>query len=117
MLRRGVRNTYKLNRTLKICGEAFDGRDAIKKIKVLLPDLVILDINMPVLNGLAAVRQFLRHSPRTKILVFSVHDSEQPTREVQAAGAHGFISKGKDTQDLIRIVGEVLDLEIPPKLT
>jgi DNA-binding NarL/FixJ family response regulator len=68
---------------------------------------------MPVLNGLAAVRQILRLSPKTKILVFSVHDSDQTKREIHAAGAHGFISKGKDAQDLIRIVREVLQPNTP----
>jgi PAS domain S-box-containing protein len=114
MLRRGVRNMLQTQRDLEICGEATDGRDAIDKVKTLLPDLVILDINMPVLNGLAAVRQILRNSPQTKILVFSVHDSEQTKRDISAAGAHGFISKGKDAQDLLRIVREVLQLSAAP---
>jgi PAS domain S-box-containing protein len=113
MLRRGVRNTLQTQPDLEICGEAVDGQDAIEKVKALQPDLVILDINMPVLNGLAAVRQILRHSPKIKILVFSVHDSDQTKREIHAAGAHGFISKGKDAQDLIRIVREVLERNTP----
>ena len=108
MLRRGVRNTLQTQPDFEVSGEAVDGRDAVEKIKAIQPDLVILDINMPVLNGLAAVRQILRCSPQTKILVFSVHDSDQTKREVLSAGAHGFISKGKDAQDLLRIVREVL---------
>jgi DNA-binding NarL/FixJ family response regulator len=99
---------------LEICGEALDGQDAIEKVKTLRPDLVILDINMPVLNGLAAVREIIQHRPETKILVFSVHDSEQTKREIHAAGAHGFISKGKDAQDLLRIVRDVLRRTTPP---
>ncbi|MGA2421004.1 MAG: response regulator [Candidatus Acidiferrum sp.] len=114
MLRRGVRNTLQAQQDLEICGEAVDGQDAIEKVKALRPDLVILDINMPVLNGLAAVRQIIRHSPETKVLVFSVHDSEQTKREIHAAGAHGFISKGKDAQDLLRIVRDVLRRTTPP---
>lgn len=108
MLRRGVRNTLQTQPDFEVCAEAVDGRDAIEKIKAIQPDLVILDINMPVLNGLAAVRQILRYSPQTKILVFSVHDSDQTKRDVLSAGAHGFVSKGKDAQDLLRIVREVL---------
>jgi signal transduction histidine kinase/ActR/RegA family two-component response regulator len=113
MLRHGVRNTLQTQSDLEVCGEAADGQDAIEKVKALHPDLVILDINMPVLNGLAAVRQILRLSPKTKILIFSVHDSDQTKREIHAAGAHGFISKGKDAQDLIRIVREVLQRNTP----
>jgi CheY-like chemotaxis protein len=109
MLRRGVRNTLQTEPDLEICGEAVDGQDAVDKVRQLHPDLVILDINMPVLNGLVAVRQILRHSPGTKIVIFSVHDSDQTREEVSAAGAHGFVSKDKDGNDLLRVVRDVLN--------
>jgi PAS domain S-box-containing protein len=108
MLRRGVRNALQTEPDFEICGEAVDGEDAVEKVRQLHPDLVILDINMPVLNGLVAVRQILRHSPTTKIVIFSVHDSDQTRQESRAAGAHGFVSKGKDGHDLLRVVREVL---------
>jgi DNA-binding NarL/FixJ family response regulator len=108
MLRRGVRNTLQTEPDLEICGEAVDGQEAVDKAKRLLPDLVILDINMPLLNGLTAVRQILRNRPETKILVFSVHDSDQTIQEIRAAGAHGFVSKGKGAQDLLRVVREIV---------
>ncbi len=113
MLRRGVRNTLQTQLDLEICGEAVNGQDAVDKVKALQPDLVILDINMPVLNGLVAVRQILRYRPQTKVLVFSVHDSDQTVQEVHAAGAHGFISKGKDAQHLLRVVRNVLSISSP----
>ena len=69
---------------------------------------MILDINMPVLNGLAAVRQILRKRPQTKIVVFTVHDSEQTKKEITAAGAHGYLSKNKAGQDLLSVVRELL---------
>jgi len=112
MLRRGVRNTLQTEPDLEICGEAVDGQDAIDKARELHPDLVILDINMPVLNGLVAVRQILRYCPTTKIVIFSVHDSEQTKQETIAAGAHGFVSKGKDSHDLLRVVRDVLKRNI-----
>jgi CheY-like chemotaxis protein len=108
MLRRGVRNTLQTEPNLEICGEAVNGQDAVDKARELHPDLVILDINMPVLNGLVAVRQILRYCPTTKIVIFSVHDSDQTRQEVRAAGAHGFVSKGKDSNDLVRVVRDVL---------
>jgi DNA-binding NarL/FixJ family response regulator len=86
-----------------------DGQDAVEKAKTLQPDLVILDINLPGLNGLAVLKQILRYRPKTKVLVFSVHDSDQTIQEVRAAGAHGFISKGKDAQDLLRAIREILN--------
>jgi PAS domain S-box-containing protein len=108
MLRNGVRNTLQTEPDFEICGEAVDGQDAVEKVRQLHPDLVILDINMPVLNGLVAVRQILRHSPDTKIVIFTVHDSDQTRQESRAAGAHGFVSKDKDGHDLLRVVREVL---------
>jgi DNA-binding NarL/FixJ family response regulator len=92
----------------EICGEAFDGQDAVAKANSLRPDLVILDINMPVLNGLAAVRLILRNWPQTKILVFTVHDSDQTVKEIHAAGAHRFLSKSYASDDLLRVVRELL---------
>jgi len=82
----------------------------------LQPDLVILDINMPVLNGLAAVRQILRNSPRSKILVFTVHDSEQTEKEIRAAGAHGYLSKSDASEDLLRVVKELLENQSSPSM-
>ena len=108
MIRRGIRNTLQSETDLEICGEAIEGQETVDKVKELHPDLVILDINMPVLNGLVAVRQILRHSPGTKIVIFSVHDSDQTRQECLAAGAHGFVSKGKEGQDLLRVVRNVL---------
>jgi PAS domain S-box-containing protein len=108
MLRRGVRTILENEPDWEICGEAFNGQDAVAKANSLRPDLVILDINMPVLNGLAAVRLILRNRPQTKILVFTVHDSEQTVKEIQAAGAHRFLSKSNASDDLLRVVRELL---------
>ena len=108
MLRRGVRTILENEPDWEICGEAFNGQDAVAKANSLRPDLVILDINMPVLNGLAAVRLILRNRPQTKILVFTVHDSDQTVKEIQAAGAHRFLSKSNASDDLLRVVRELL---------
>ena len=95
----------------EVCGEAVDGPSAVEKAAALRPDLVILDINMPNLNGLAAVRQILRSAPQTKVLVFTVHDSDQTVKEIQATGAHGYLSKSNASQDLLRVVKELLESE------
>jgi len=116
MLRRGVRSMLESEAGLQICGEAIDGIDAVEKTLSLKPDLVILDINMPALNGLAVVRQILRARPETKILIFTVHDSDQTSQESFHAGAHGFLSKGKAGRDLIAAVKAVLSgKEFRPK--
>ncbi|MGC1107888.1 MAG: response regulator [Candidatus Acidiferrales bacterium] len=108
LLRRGVRSMLENETDLQVCGEATDGIDAVEKTLTLSPDLVILDINMPALNGLAAVRQILRARPETKILIFTVHESEQTVQESFLAGAHGFLSKGKAGRDLINAVRAVV---------
>jgi two-component system, NarL family, sensor kinase len=109
MLRRGVQTMLESETDWEVCGEAVDGKDAVDKVVALDPDLVILDINMPVLNGLAAARQILRERPQTKILVFTVHESDQTLKEIQASGAHGYLPKSRAGQDLLRMAREILE--------
>lgn len=110
VLRQGVRSMLESHKDeWEICGEAVNGQEAVEKAQTLNADLVILDINMPVLNGVAAVRRILRSEPNAKILVFTVHDSEQTIREIREAGAHGYVSKSKAGQDLVCAVRAVLN--------
>jgi PAS domain S-box-containing protein len=109
MLRQGVRNLLESETDWEVCGEAVDGKDAVEKVAALNPDLVVLDINMPILNGLVAARQILRDRPRTKILVFTVHESDQTLKEIQASGAHGYLPKSRAGQDLLRMAREILE--------
>ena len=108
VLRRGVRTMLESDTNLEICGEAVNGQEVVAKALQLEPDLLILDINMPMMNGLAAMRSVLKKRPHMKVLIFSVHDSEQTIRESRAAGARGYVSKGRASQDLLRAVSEVL---------
>ena len=107
MLRRGVRTLLQTELDWEICGEAVNGQEAVEKAGALHPDLVIIDIDMPVLNGLAATRQILRHRPQTKILIFTVHESDRMVKDIYATGAHGCLSKDKGAQDLLRVVKEL----------
>ena len=88
----------------EICGEAADGRDAVQKCKQLKPDLLILDICMPELNGLDAARQILKHNPDQAILVLTAVDSEDVIRECLETGIRGWIFKSEATRDLITAV-------------
>jgi PAS domain S-box-containing protein len=108
VLRRGVRTMLETEESWEVCGEAVDGEEVVEKALRLNPDLVILDINMPVLNGLAALRKILQSRPETKVLVFSVHDSDQTILESQLAGAQGYVSKARASQDLLHAVKAVL---------
>jgi DNA-binding NarL/FixJ family response regulator len=85
----------------EVCGEAADGREATEKIRELKPDVSILDIGMPGLNGLEATRQILKDDPRAKVLVLTFHDSDQVVRDVLNAGARGFLLKSDAARDLV----------------
>lgn len=109
VLRRGIRTMLESEPGLEVCGEAVDGKDALEKTVAQAPDLLILDINMPILNGLEVVRQIVRRKLKTKILAFSVHDSKQIVEEIIAAGAHCYLSKATAGQNLIHQVNQLLN--------
>src|SRR2546427_10246531 len=88
----------------EVCGEAADGREAVDKAQQLKPDVVILDIGMPSLNGLEATRQILKSNPQAKVLILTLHDSDQVVREVLNAGARGFLLKSDAARDLVAAV-------------
>ena len=109
MLRRGVCTALQKQTGWELCGEAVNGREAVEKATRLQPDLVIMDVEMPVLNGLAAAREILRNCPQTKILIFTVHESDQIVKDIYAAGVHACLSKDKGGRDLLRVVRELLE--------
>jgi DNA-binding NarL/FixJ family response regulator len=84
----------------QICGEAADGREAVEKCRQLKPDLLILDICMPKLNGLDAARRILKHNPAQRILVLTDVNSDRVVRECLDAGVRGWVFKSDRTQDL-----------------
>jgi DNA-binding NarL/FixJ family response regulator len=88
----------------EICGEAADGRDAVEKCKQLKPDLLILDICMPKLNGVDAARQVLKDDPAQRILVLTDVNSEQVVRDCLAAGVRGWVFKSDSTEELTAAV-------------
>ena len=91
----------------EICGQASDGREAIEKCKYLKPDLLILDIGMPELNGVDAARRILRENPLQRILVLTDVGSDQAIRDCLEAGVRGWIYKSDDPTELITAVEEL----------
>lgn len=91
----------------QVCGEACNGREAVDKARQLMPDLVIMDLSMPGLNGMEATRQIVRTNPSTKVLILTLHDSEQVVREVLNAGARGFLTKSDPAFDMVEGVEAV----------
>ena len=104
VVRKGIRALLEGHPGWEVCGEAVDGRDAVEKAREFSPDLALLDIGMPNLNGLDAARQILKAAPRTRVLILSMHNSDQVVREVLEVGARGFILKSDAARDLVAAV-------------
>ena len=104
VVRRGVCALLTSHCGWEICGEAGDGREAVDNVAHLKPDIVILDICMPGLNGLEATRQILQSDPDQKIAILSITDSEQMIQEALKAGAKAYILKSDAAKDLIAAV-------------
>lgn len=93
IVRRGVRALLECQAGWTICGEAATGAEAILKAKRLKPDVIVMDISMPELNGLEATRQIHAEMPNTPVLILSMHESDQHVRELLDAGARGYVLK------------------------
>lgn len=104
IVRRGVRVLLEARPGWQICAEAVEGREAVEKAGRLKPDIVILDIGMPVLNGLEAARRIRKDSPQSEVLILTMHESEQVVREVLTAGARGYVLKSDAGRDLVNAV-------------
>src|SRR5208282_6152435 len=104
IVRRGLCSLLQKREGWEVCGEASDGREAVEKSAQLKPDVVILDVGMPNLNGLAATRQLTQHDPHCKVIVLTITDSDQVIREALDAGARGFVLKSDAARDLVSAV-------------
>ena len=104
VVRRGLCTLLQSHEGWEICGEANDGREAVEKAKQLKPDVVILDVGMPNLNGLAAARQLIQQNPQQRVIVLTITDSDQVIREALDAGARGFVLKSDAARDLVSAV-------------
>ncbi len=104
VVRNGIRSVLITQPGWEICGEASNGREAVEKVAAMKPDVVIIDIGMPELNGLEATRQIIKTCETAKVLVLTVHESHQVVRDVLDAGARGYILKSDAGRDLIAAV-------------
>jgi DNA-binding NarL/FixJ family response regulator len=102
--RRGIRAVLENHPGWAVCGEAKDGRESVELAAATKPDLVLLDIGMPNLNGLEAARQILTILPDVAILILTMHDSDNVVREVLRAGARGYLLKSDAGRDLVAAV-------------
>ncbi|HLY60852.1 MAG TPA: response regulator transcription factor [Terriglobia bacterium] len=109
IVRQGVRNLINVSRPeWEISGEATNGVEAIEAVKALKPDVVILDITMPSMSGLEAASHIGKLGLGSRVLLFSMHESERLTAEARQAGAQGFVMKSQAARDLILAIDRVL---------
>jgi DNA-binding NarL/FixJ family response regulator len=111
MMRKGLRTTIKPHPGWEVCGEATDGLEAFEQTKLLKPDLVILDVSMPVLNGLEVAHRIASIMPGVKILLFTMHNSPQFAKDVTKTGAHGYVCKASGEELLIQAIETLLEGE------
>jgi DNA-binding NarL/FixJ family response regulator len=104
VVRRGLRALIESHPGWEVCGEAATGREAVEKATKFKPNMVVMDIAMPELNGLEATRQILKAAPRTPVLILTVYESEQVVREVFEAGAQGLVLKSDAGRDLVTAI-------------
>ena len=109
IVRRGLRAILETRQDWTVVAEAVTGRQAIDQAREHPPDIAILDIGMPELNGLEATRQILKLLPQTEVLILTMHESEQIVREVLAAGARGYVLKSDAGRDLVAAVEALRD--------
>jgi len=107
ILRQGIKALLDNQEGIEVVGEAKDGREAIKTIEELLPDVILMDIAMPGLNGLEATRRIKKKFPKTKVVVLTMHANEEYIFQILNAGADGYLVKETAFQDLISAINAV----------
>jgi DNA-binding NarL/FixJ family response regulator len=107
-VRKRVIATLTSRKGFEVCGEASTGKEAVQLAKELKPDLIVLDITMPEINGLDAARHVQNFAPDTPILILSVHKSRQLMEEARKVGVRGYVTKGEAVQKLVQAVDAVL---------
>jgi DNA-binding NarL/FixJ family response regulator len=104
LMRRGLKAMLETHPGWEICGEAHTGAEAVAKVQELKPNVAILDISMPEMDGLEAARQIRKNSVKTEILLLSMHYSDQLIRDILEAGVRGFVVKSDSDRDLVLAV-------------
>lgn len=107
IVRQGLKTLLEGHSGWEVIGEASDGAEAVEKAKDLSPDVMVLDVTMPRMNGLEACRLLRQECPRLEILFVTQHDSPQMMREALEAGARGYVVKSNAARDLLAAVDAV----------
>ncbi len=109
IVRRGIQAILSKSRPRwEICGEATNGKEAIEAVARLRPDIVVLDITMPVMSGLEAASHIAKLGLHSRVLIFTLHESETLIADVRKAGAHGCVQNSRAARDLIIAIETLL---------
>ena len=108
ILREGLRALLSADPKFEIVGEADDGREAVRQVEKLIPDLVVMDLSMPRMTGMDAIREIKRRHPGTKIIALTVHKAEEYLRNTLQAGADGYVLKDATHEELMLAIQNVL---------
>src|SRR5712692_3953247 len=106
LVRQGLKSLLEREK-FQVVAEASDGQDAVRLSESLHPDIAVLDISMPILNGIEAVRELGRSCPKTKAILLTQHEEDQYIREALAAGVKGYVLKNQVASDLIHAIQQV----------
>ena len=118
IVREGLRAILSLNPNIEVVGEAADGREALQKIRTCLPDVVVMDITMPGMDGLEATKRLSRDFPSVRVLVLSQHDNDRYVLPILKAGASGYVPKRSVGSELVSAIQTVHTGEcyLPPRI-
>ena len=107
VVREGLRMVLEVEKDIRVVAEARNGREAVKLVNTHRPDVVVMDIAMPLLNGFEAARQMLKISPGTKILILSAHEDDEYVDRMIAIGAAGYLIKQSSAENLSQAIREI----------
>jgi len=107
IVRRGLVSLLSLAEGIEVVAEAENGREAVEKSVLLEPDVVLMDVSMPLLNGLEATTQIRKKAPRVRVLILSAHDNEEYLLQVAESGASGYLLKNSSAEELFRAIRSV----------
>ena len=100
IVRRGIRDIVESHPGWEVCGEASDGQAAVELATAQQPDVAVIDVSLPLMNGLAVTRRLRQDSPQTNVLLFTMHDDDETVSGGLAAGARGYLLKSESEQHL-----------------
>ena len=104
VVRRGLRALLETRQDFEVCAEASNGREAVELALHHRPDVAVLDISLPIVNGIEATRQIRKEAPGTEVMIFTLHDRESEIRDVLHAGARGYVLQSEADEQIVRAV-------------